>query len=116
MISEFLHTMIRNVYIFITQVNGVKKFLSHSSVRKYFNFTDVSEKQEYEQVKNFYRMARLRRMRCDRQQAGHRQLAHQALVYLYFFPYDGVAADRIYDTAFLDEHQTLCILCKKKPA
>ena len=61
-------------------------------------------------------MARLWRMCCYRQQAGHCQLAHQALVYLYLFPDDGISADRIYDTTFLDEHQTLRVLCQKEPA
>jgi len=86
------------------------------SERKYFNFTDVFENKDYEQAKKFYRMARFRRMRCDRQQAGHCQFAHQALVYLYFFPDDGIAADRIHGTAFLDEYQTLRVLCQTEPA
>lgn len=37
------------------------------------------------------------------------------VVYLYFFSYNGVAADRLYDHGFLDEHQKIYSVCKTKP-
>lgn len=52
-------------------------------------------------------MAGLWRLQCIRRKAWHCDIAHQALVYLYFFPHIRFAAHCLYDTCLLDEYAKL---------
>ena len=51
-----------------------------------------------------------------RRKNGHCTIQDPHMVYLYFIPYHGLAADRLFYCSVLDEYQTLYSECKEEPA
>lgn len=52
-------------------------------------------------------MESLWRMLCHRRKIRRSDIAHTPVVYLYFFPYVGLAADSLHGTGILDEYEKL---------
>ena len=62
---------------------------------------------QYEKVKTFYRVARVRCLHRHRRQNGHCHLHHPEIFYLYFFSYHGFACNHLPVCRLLDEYQKL---------
>jgi hypothetical protein len=59
-------------------------------------------------------MAGIRGMYGHWGEDGYRHVQDPDLVYLYFFSYDGVSADRLFYPGILDEYQEIYLICPQK--
>jgi hypothetical protein len=65
----------------------------------------------YEQTKAVHRVAAFWRVYSRGREIRYRFVQNQNVVHLHFFSYNGLSFDRVYDTCFLDEHQTVYLVC-----
>jgi len=67
-----------------------------------------------EPFETFYRMETLRCVYGYRRKNGHFCYTHPDLVCIHIFHYDGIAADRLFCSGFLDEYEEVYSFCQKK--